>query len=330
MVFSQKSLDFEKNIFRRARRRHYWLRWSQRWRPQQRAQVEFFLFLISSKKRFLFQVKKVISQNVSYFQWNVECKRWRCGHHHLAPSQHCRPPPLGNNQLFWNPKSTMAPPPKLTSPWLNPGGVLNSWNSVWQQAGPAPKFKLLENSIRRSSTSPVPKGVCHILANLWSGQSHFSQKEPESYYSWISAAKDSDTNCNFTPNWPLSRFLSLIQNAHCWKSKLTTIMFTDQPALQEEEWEEARSVSRQADKFFRRRTRKVFFQLLSTTPPSVCSASSLSITLARDGWWWWSKSPQNPPRFPKKTYARRHKKNPLSIQIGRQHPLLLQLLWFKQ
>ena len=212
MVFSQKSLDFEKNIFRRARRRHYWLRWSQRWRPQQRAQVEIFLFLISSKKRFLFQVKKVISQNVSYFQWNVECKRWRCGHHHLAPSQHCRPPPLGNNQLFWNPKSTMAPPPKLTSPWLNPGGVLNSWNSVWQQAGPAPKFKLLENSIRRSSTSPVPKGVCHILANLGSGQSHFSQKEPESYYSWISAAKDSDTNCNFTPNWPLSRFLSLIQN----------------------------------------------------------------------------------------------------------------------
>ena len=194
----------------------------------------------------------------------------------------------------------MAPPPKLTSPWLNPGGVLNSWNSVWQQAGPAPKFKLLENSIRRSSTSPVPKGVCHILANLWSGQSHFSQKEPESYYSWISAAKDSDTNCNFTPNWPLSRFLSLIQNVHCWKSKLTTIMFTDQPALQEEEWEEARSVSRQADKFFRRRTRKVFFQLLSTTPPSYCSASSLSITLARDGWWWRSKSPQNPPRFPKK------------------------------
>ena len=46
----------------------------------------------------------------------------------------------------------------------------------------------------------------------------------------------------------------------------------------------------------------------STTPPSYCSASSLSITLARDGWWWRSKSPQNPPRFPKKTYARRHKK----------------------
>ena len=38
----------------------------------------------------------------------------------------------------------------------------------------------------------------------------------------------------------------------------------------------------------------------STTPPSYCSASSLSITLARDGWWWWSKSPQKPPRFPKK------------------------------
>ena len=38
----------------------------------------------------------------------------------------------------------------------------------------------------------------------------------------------------------------------------------------------------------------------------------------------------NPPKTPlasqKKTYARRHKKNPLSIQIGRQHPLLLQLL----
>jgi len=36
--------------------------------------------------------------------------------------------------------------------------------------------------------------------------------------------------------------------------------------------------------------------------------------------------PQKPPSLPKKTYARRHKKNPLSIQIGRQHPLLLQLL----
>ena len=118
MVFSQKSLDFEKNIFRRARRRHYWLRWSQRWRPQQRAQVEIFLFLISSKKRFLFQVKKVISQNVSYFQWNVECKRWRCGHHHLAPSQHCRPPPLGN--IFWNPKSTINPPSKVDQPLAKP------------------------------------------------------------------------------------------------------------------------------------------------------------------------------------------------------------------
>ena len=195
----------------------------------------------------------------------------------------------------------MAPPPKLTSPWLNPGGVLNSWNSVWQQAGPAPKFKLLENSIRRSSTSPVPKGVCHILANLWSGQSHFSQKEPESYYSWISAAKDSDTNCNFTPNWPLSRFLSLIQNVHCWKSKLTTIMFTDQPALQEE-WEEARSVSRQADKFFRRRTRKVFFQLLSTLHhSSLLLLRIIAINHIGTGWVVVEEQiPPKPPSLPKK------------------------------
>merc|ERR1712228_962098 len=80
------------------------------------------------------------------------------------------------------------------------------------------------------------------------------------------------------------------------------------PTALQEEWEEARSVSRQADKFFRRRTRKVFFQLLSTTPPSVCSASSLSITLARDGWWWWSKSPRKPPPLPKKKKKKKKKK----------------------
>ena len=82
-------------------------------------------------------------------------------------------------------------------------------------------------------------------------------------------------------------------------------MFTDQPALQEEEWEEARSVSRQADKFFRRRTRKVFFQLLSTLHhSSLLLLRIIAINHIGTGWVVVVEQiPPKPPSLPKKKHT---------------------------
>ena len=88
-----------------------------------------FLFYVT----FVLKPIRWLEIEKSNFQWDVKCKRWWCGDYYLAPSQHCRPPPLGSfflgsegvGGMAWGFPGTTLPSYRtcLGAPWCIMGSI---------------------------------------------------------------------------------------------------------------------------------------------------------------------------------------------------------------